>query len=289
MTKYAPYVSSYTVTAPYITPDEYKASPTGVNVSQLVPRGTEEQNLDALKTVIARASSYADQLCRQILAATTDIQSGRYRVQRGAVLRVPMQFSPTIAVNKISIGYAPSAMAEVSDLSNVWIDRKVVTIPIGSVPILPTYGALAPDNRMYCIIEYVNGWANALLSETATAGSSIITVDNPVGMTEGVQLTIFDAGKSEVVYVDSVVGNVVTLTAPLAHTHLAEVNVSAFPDAIKQAVVLLTSYLIKTRGGQAMVMASIAANPTRATVAENGANDELAIATDLLAQYLRTV
>ena len=289
MTVYSPSISSYTVTSPYITPAEYLASPTGVNVSQLVPRGTEDQNADALKTVIIRASSYADQICRQVLAATRDIESGRYRLQRGGVLRIPATFSPVIAVEQITVGFAPSSMATVTDMSNVWVDRKVVTTPIGTLPLVPTYGALAPDGRVYATMTYINGWANGLLTSAASTGNTTLIVDNPLGMAPGVQLTIFDSGKTEVIYVQSVSGNTITLTTPLVYDHAVGVNVSAFPDAIKQAIVLLTSALIKTRGSEAIVMSQIRATPSQTVAIEGGGIEEIAMAKELLSQYVRTV
>lgn len=289
MTVYAPNVSSYTSHAPYITPAEFMASPTGVNVSQLVPRGTASQNDDALRTVIARASSYADTFCKQVLSSTVDIESGRYRIQRTGVMVIPMRNSPVVAVNSIKIGYSPSSMTEISDMGNVWIDRKVVQFPVNSLPLMPVFGGTSPDGKVYSIISYVNGYANAELSAPIVAGDLTATVSNPLGMYTGVELTVYDPGNTETLIVESFSGNTITFTSPATQAHEVGNNISSLPDSIKQAVVLLTASLIKTRGSEAIVMAQMRSQANQATSIEGGGSEEISIAKELLLPYVRTV
>lgn len=289
MTVISPTYSSYSSHAPYITPAEYMASPTGVNVSQLVPRGTEAQNDDALATMIARASAYADAFCKQVLSATKEVTAGRYRVQRSGLMRIPVTYSPIVAVESVAIGYSPSAMVPLTDMSNVWVDRKVVTFPIGSTPILPVFGATAPDGKAYVIVDYVNGFANTLLSAPVAAGATSITVDSIVGIYAGLELTIYDPGATETRVVSAVSGNTVTFNSPVLFSHETGNNVSALPDSIKQAVVLLTSALIKTRGSEAIVMNSMRAIPNQTTSSEAAGYHEITLAKELLAPYVRVV
>lgn len=289
MGAFAPYVSSYTLTTPYITADEFMASPTGVNVSQLVPRGTEEQNRHALNTVIQRASSYADMFCKQVLAATTDITSGRYRIQRTGVVRVATRFSPIVEVTSISLGFTPSSMTALTNFSNVWIDRKVVTFPIETMQLLPGYSTFYGDGRVYCSVGYVNGYANTLTTGAWSAGVTSATVASTLGMYPGVELTIYDTGAVETVFVQSVSGNTVTFTSPLLYAHDAGTNISALPAAVKQAVVLLTSALIKTRGSEAIVMQQLRQQPGTTTPIEGGGMQEIALAKEMLLPFVRTM
>lgn len=289
MTVYPPNVSTYASRIPYITPAEFEASPTGVNVSQLVPRGTPEQNADALKVVIERASGYADSYCRQVLAATTDIQSGRYRIQRTGFLRIPTDRSPIIAVNSLKVGFSPSSLSTFTDMSDVWIDRKVVTFPIQTVRMQPLVNALYSDGRAYAVMEYVNGYANTLTTAASSAGGTTLTVDSVLGIVAGMDITIYDPGYTEMVTVTSVAGSVVTLSAPLAYAHGVGVSVSALPPAVKQAVVLLTSSLIKTRGSEAIVMNSMRAMPTSTVDSESGGTAESNLAKELLLPFVRSV
>lgn len=290
MTVFAPYATSYTASTPYITAAEYMAAPTGVNVSQLVPRGTLEQNMDALESMIARGSSFVDQICNQVLCATIDVQSGTYRIQSGGMLRVPTTFSPIIAVNSIRVGVSPSTMSEINNMNEVWIDRKVVSFPIDTFRLLPTYTSAVSNSRPYVEIEYINGWANTLTTSASAAGDQSVQLKDPFAMTTGTQLYFSDPGKSEDVVVESIVGNTVTFTAPLKFAHDANVSVSALPHAVKQAAILCTSALIKTRGSEATIMASMAApHPNRTSGSEDGGMQEIAIARQLLKQFIRTV
>jgi hypothetical protein len=289
VTVYAPNITSYTSRIPYITSAEYKASATGVNVSQLVPRGTPEENADALEIAIRRASSFVDTHCRQVLAATSDIQSGRYRINRSGFVQIPTDYSPIIAVNSIELGFAPSAMSTFTDMTNLWIDRKVVTVPLQTVQLLPLFSAMYSDGRVYAKLNYVNGYACTLTDTTSVAGASSLVLDSMLGVQPGVQLTIYDPGRSEVVYVQSVSGNTVTLSAPMTYAHGTGVSVSSLPAAVKQATVLLTSALIKTRGSEAIVMNSMSAPPSRTTATEDGGMQEIALARELLKPFARVV
>lgn len=289
MTVYAPNITSYTSRIPYITAEEYKASATGVNVSQLVPRGTPEQNADALDVAIARASSYVDIYCRQVLAATTDIQSGRYRIQRNGYLRIPTDYSPIIAVDSISVGFSPTSMSNFTDMSNIWIDRKTVTIPMQTIQLLPFFSAMYADGRAYAIMQYTNGYACTLTEATSSAGATSITVDSALGIHAGVQLTIYDPSKTEVRIVASVAGKVVTFTEALTYAHGVGVSVSALPAAVKQATVLLTSTLIKTRGSDAIVLNSMSSQPSQKVASEDGGTADSKMAFDLLKPFVRVV
>jgi hypothetical protein len=288
VTVYAPYVNTYASRTPYITPDEYKASPTGVNVSQLVPRGTPEQNDDALVVAISRASSYVDIHCRQVLAATLDTQSGRYRVQRGGFMRIPADNAPVVAVDSVKFGFVPSNLTTITDLSNIWIDRKVVTVPIPSVRTNNAFSTLAWDGRVYAVMTYVNGYANTLISANTAIGDTTITVDSTLGIIAGMELTIYDPGSTEVVTITNVAGNVLTVSAPMSYAHEIGDSISALPSAIKQAVVLLTSAIIKTRGSEAIVMNTMS-QPTVRAKGEAGMKEEITMAKELLVPFVRPV
>lgn len=290
MTVFAPYVPSYTASTPYITTAEYMASPTGVNVSQLVPRGTQDENMDALATMISRGSSFVDQICNQVLCATIDVHSGKYRIQSGGIIQVPVTFSPIVAVNSVKVGTSPSSMAPITNMQDVWIDRKVVTFPINTVQLLPTYTSSTSNMRPYVEVEYVNGWANTVTSSDSVAGADYVVVDAPIAMNIGMQLYFSDPGKSEDVIVENIVDNKVYFTKPLQFDHNKGTSLSALPHAVKQAAILCTSALIKTRGSEATVMASMGApRPTKTASSEDGGMQEVAIARQLLKQFIRTV
>lgn len=138
-------------------------------------------------------------------------------------------------------------------------------------------------------MTYTNGWAAATLASTATATTSMLTlVPQPLqstvqGFLPGVQLEIQDA-TPEIVTVLSVASNVITLTAPLAHTHAADVMVAP-PDfsAVQQATILYTSYLVKSKG-----LGALALHDNEFRPGQHSGGDESLIqdAVDLLSDFI---
>lgn len=285
MTVTSPIVSTYSSRIPYLTPQEYIASPTGVDTGNLVPTGTTQQNADALVQTIARASNWVDTECRKVLAATLDTQAGRYRVRADGTIRVALDFTPILQITSVQAGLTPSTMATITDLSNAWIDRKVATIPLWGLSVAPG-NPYASSDRMFAVVQYVNGYANCLLTAVAPANTTTLTVDSALGIVAGQQLTIYDPGSTEAVTVATVTGNTITLTSPTVSAHLANVAVSALPPAIKQATVLLTSALIKTRGDDAIVMQEVGQGTEHQQMDASGSED-VTVALELLAPYRR--
>src|ERR1700722_20112064 len=125
-----PAVTTYASRSPYITAQEYLDSPTAVDTSTLVVGQPAAESAQLIVT-IARASSLADTFCQQVLAATQDIQAGRYAIRhRDGIVRVPLDRTPILEVNAVTWGWTPSGMVALTDLSNVWIGKKVVDIPL---------------------------------------------------------------------------------------------------------------------------------------------------------------
>ena len=65
--------TTHQFSTPYLTLTEFKNAPTAVDISNLVWNSTDQAVQDAeLNNVIARASSWVDTYCNQVLAATTE-------------------------------------------------------------------------------------------------------------------------------------------------------------------------------------------------------------------------
>jgi hypothetical protein len=106
-------------------------------------------------------------------------------------------------------------------------------------------------------------------------------------------LAIYDttSGHSETVTVASTYvpgAAVVTLAAALQFAHVAGTAVSALPPAVRQAVVSLTSALIKRRGGESIVLSAIQEEPSRKTIGEPGMTADEEHAYRILAPFRRT-
>lgn len=286
----APYVATYANRVPYITVDEFLNAPTGVDTSQIKPGSTPTENRAALAQLILRASSEADLIARQVLAATTDVQVGQYRVRSNGTIRVPVDYTPLVAVTGVKIGTTASNLAALTDLSGLWLQRKVASIPVYGPSFTrqidnPT--ASADVGKVYAQVTYVNGFANTALAAPTLVGATSITPTDPTGICPGLQLTIYDATAAswETVTVAASYAYgaaTVPLASPLQFAHASGTAVSAFPGDVKQAVIHLTTFLIKTRGAEAIAVDGFGSEPGHTVSAEAGGIEEYDWAVDLL-------
>ncbi|WP_284984294.1 hypothetical protein [Arthrobacter sp. efr-133-TYG-118] len=286
----APNVATYASRSIYVTPSEFRNAPTGVDVSQLIPGDSNQTHqAAALVMQLQRASAVADRICRKVLGATLDTQAGYYRVQNvdgvGPALKVPLDFTPIIAVCGASAGPTPSSMAAVTDLSNVWIGKKAVTIPVG---------ASRCAGKQYATVSYLNGWANTTLQAAAVPAAVSITVTTALGIMPGQQLTLLNTSNSEIVTVDpayipsnTATNVLIPVTTPIVGTYAAGDTVTNMPGEIKQAVILIAKSLILTRGSDAIEIASTNAQPTHMSGVEPAVASDLEFAEFLLSDYIR--
>lgn len=287
----APYVPSYASRKSYITVDDFLAAPTGTDTTQLLPGQGVDANKVALAGVIERASSVANTFCRKVLAATTDIQSGIYRMYRDGTIRVPVDNTPIVMVTGVSFGWAPQSLSALTDLSGLWISEKVVQVPIMTAPV-----AVAPQvmlrsySQVYSVLTYVNGWFHSNLPAATLVGATSVSPADVLGLVAGMPFTVYDGANTEIAQVASsyVVGATsVPLVSPLTRAHPAGVTASALPPDIRQATISLTSALIKRRGGEAIVLQAMRGQPQRKTLGEPGIGSDEQMAARLLKPYAR--
>lgn len=261
----APTVPTYASYTPYITGQDFLNEPTGVDVSQLIPQGSSLTEEAALARLCANASSEADRITQKTLAATLDVESDLYRVQRDGTIHVPLPFGPVISVNAVSIGFSANTMTTMSDLSGVKIIRNVARIPVPTAPPLnysfsPNPAAYAPHGWIYADVTYVNGWAHSLLTAPTLVGATSITPGNVLGFVPNLPFTAYDGQSTEGARVSPsyVLGSAtVPLAAGLLNAHGVGVTVSALPPVARLAVVTLAKWLAKTKGSKAIVMPTV--------------------------------
>lgn len=292
----APYVATYATRQPYITVDEFLNAPTGVDPSQIKVGASSTENRAALAQQILRASGAADTICQQVLGATTDVQSGQYRVTPNGTIKVPVDYTPLVAVTAVKVGLLANSLATLTDLSGVWPSRKVAEIPVDAANYTvfsDTPAAQARRGRVYAVVTYVNGYANTTLAANALAAATSVTVADGTGIVPGLPLRLYDATADlwEPVTVAStyVFGSTtVPLTSGLVNAHSAGTAISALPPAIKQAVIHLTTFYIKTRGAEAIAMEDFGGEPSHSVSAEAGGIEEYDWALELLEPHKRT-
>lgn len=261
----APIAPSYATYTPYITAADFLAEPTGVDTSQLIPAGSNLTEAAALARLVANASSEADRICQKVLAATLDVESRTYRVQREGTIHVPLPFGPVISVNNVVTGFTANTMTALSDLSGTRFEGNVAIIPVPCASPLgfrfsPNPAAYARSGRIFADVTYVNGWAHSTLSAATLANAQSITPKSVVGFVPGLPFTLYDGVNTESAQVapSYVVGAAtVPLVSPLVNAHAAGITVSALPPFVRQSVIALAKWLAKTKGTKAIVMPSI--------------------------------
>ena len=279
---------------PYLTIAEFKQAPTAIDVDDLVGGGTSAINDQELANVIARASSWMDSYCGQVLSSTTDTEASRGRISRQGFLTIHPRFSPVTEVVSMSYGPLPNLMTAI-DVSTLWIESQSVVFPIQgfstafSGPIQFS-GNYSTTQEQFITMTYVNGYANTLLSASVAASVSTLPVTDLAGFTPSHQFVIYDGASTEVLTVASSfvatsgAGNL-PLTAATAYTHAKGISVSALPPAVKQAAIYITAAILKARGNASLVMTSL--NPSQVQMANPSAANDLEAAWDLLKPFRR--
>lgn len=286
----APYAGTYAGAVRYVTVDEFLAEPTGVDVSQLAPRRGPAEQKAALGRLLDRASGVTDNYCNQTLAATLEVESGRYRLGRDGYFRVPCASTPIVEVRGVTVGLTPDAMTALSSLTGTWIDRKVVSVPYGGA-YSGQYSALTGSNRWFVALSYVAGFPCTTTASSTTAGTTSLPVASTLAIYPGMALTIADGASTETVTVApaGVVGSAVQLTAATQYDHAAGVAVDALPGSVKQAVIQIAAGLVRARGNGAVVLASLNGQPSQKAAGQDGKVIDLTEAAAMLQPFQRVI
>lgn len=282
---------------PYLTIAEYKQAPTAIDYNNLVSNSTDPAVQDAeLANVIARASSWMDTFCNQVLAATVETEQQRARMGNDGYLKVHPNYWPIIALNSFSYGANPNQLVSYSDLSQAWIEAQSIVIPwsVGnmnwsSAGPLNLGMAGSPRGTVFCRYTYVNGYTNTLLNTNSLAGASSITVKDATGIIPNSKLTIYDGLNTEVVTVASTYtpgATAVTLSVNAVNAHTSGVAVSALPPAIKEAAILATTAFLKVRGDSSLTM-SVTNTVSNSVPGSQFTSDDLSLAQELLLPFRR--
>ena len=257
---------------PYLQLAEFKAAPTALDYSNLVAGGTQAQQDAELTNAITRASSWIDQYCNQIIGATLDVEQQRVRVRPDGTIRFHPKYFPVVALQAFSYGFVPNQMTVVPDVSSAWIEEQEIIFPYAQInSTMSSQGPLgfgAPSSsRAEAFIKYtyINGYANTIIANNASAGATSITVAEGTGIIAGEMLNVYDGSSSERVVVDasySFGSTTVPLAAPLTYAHTAGVSIANLPAAVKEAAILITSAYLKIRGDASLTMGVTNAVPS---------------------------
>lgn len=251
---------------PYITKEEFLASPTWLDSQDLIPGGAGEQQAAELNNTLMKASGWANRIAEQTLAGHVVIESDRYAVDpvTGLIYIVPLN-NPVRNVQALAYGSDFQNLSLMTiTATNPWIERQESLIVsqyngganLSSLQFGPPVQVGA--DFAYVQFKYVAGYCSTTLASPASTGDTEITVADTTGLVAaqtggllgtipGSVARIWDPGLEEAVTVADnwVVGtNPVLLASPLQHNHAAGAGVSEMPPELHTAITALTVALL---------------------------------------------
>ena len=288
--------TTHQFSTPYLTLDEFKNAPTAIDIDNLVFNSQDPDVQDAeLNNVIARASSWIDTYCNQVLAATTEQEQQRTRISADGTIRLHPRYNPVIALTAFQYGNPSTDLQTIPDCSQAWIEDQVIIVPYANLSLTySSQGALqfgfptSPRVETYIRYTYIAGYANTTIA-SATATQSSLTVAAGTGIVAGQMMKIYDGMSSENVIVASTYtfgSTTVPLVSPLSYSHAAGISISALPPAIKEAAILVTTAFLKVHGDSSMTMA-ISSRAGSSLPGADKLGEEIALAKELLMPYRR--
>jgi len=250
---------------PYLTIAEFKSAPTAIDYNNLVVNSGDPAVQDAeLNNAIARASSWIDTYCNQVLAATLETEQQRTRMRPDGTIVLHPRYNPVVALLSLSYGTYPNQMNTYLDCSQGWIEDTQIVLPytaasgsISSAGPLQFGIPSSPSQLVFCKYQYVAGYTNTVIGANASANATTLTVKDASGITAGMSLQIYDGSSTELVTVaDTYTFNSTTvpLTSGLLYAHNKGISISALPPAIKEAAILATTAFLKVRGDYSLTM-----------------------------------
>jgi hypothetical protein len=243
------------LTQPYVGVAEFRAAPTWLDTDDLIPGGVQAKQDAELANVLLRASSWADNFCELRLGAHTVTEQTRARPDKDGLLYLTPANVPVRTVTALAYGTDFQNLTLLPNMTQTWVEdaRGIIvsmfpfnasyfgTLQFGSTPRV--------DSEVFIQYQYVAGFANTTLTQTANSGTSSLTVADStgfvapastlVGQLNGSVARIWDPSLEEAVSVASTYagGNVLPLQSPLTNTHAAGVVVSELPAEIRQAII----------------------------------------------------
>lgn len=294
-------VTSQPRMTPYISVEMMKAHRRrGVQLDNLVPRGTPVEQDAALAEMIESASVWIDNTILMTLAATYDTVLDQATPDRYGYVKLHPRYRPVVSLTDFWSGPAPSLLVQAGDLSGAAVQPDRVSMPIGGATNWMSdqgplqFGPAASwDDPLWVKYTYVNGFPVTTLTAPAGQGDLALAVADCTGIVPGATwLTVyalqnrfrFLAGAASAA---SGPGTVACPAVPHAIpvTGWSAPMVSALPADVIEAAVLVVRAMVKETGGASAKPAGKHAS----TEDEATAGDDYAEAEAFLHPYLLPV
>ena len=281
----------------YLTIAEYKNAPTAIDYNNLVVGGSAAQQDAELAAVIQRASSWIDIYVNQPLIAQNFTEQSRTRMTQEGYMVISPDYNNVVAINSLSYGPTPTNLTVVgaTALQSCWFEKSQIVFPISQVGL--TYSSQGPlsfgfppssRSKIYASFNYCAGYCNGNI-QTATASSTSFTMIDPIGLTAGTVVTIYDGQYTEQVTISPsyIYGSTtINITSPLKYAHASGVAVGNMPQAVKQAAILVATDFLKVRGDNSLTMA-VTTRATSGPSVQDIIGSDMALAKELLAPFRR--
>lgn len=256
----------------YITPDMFKYhGRRGVEVSNLVPKGSAAEQDAALLAKIEAGSAWCDSIIGPaMMGATYDTVQENVNVSRRGYVSISPRYRPVIGVTSFAIGPSADLLRELPSLDGIDVQEDHFKVPVVGGRLTSSEGPLefggvaAPWDQALVRYTYVNGFAVASLTAAPAQGAVQIEVDDTTGIVAGrTWMTIYALQNRHQFLVTSVstadagglgsgpgtIGCSALQSAIEVSDPLYPPLVSAMPPQAIEAVVLATRAMIKESGG----------------------------------------
>lgn len=239
---------------PFVTVAAFKAHPTYVAVGNLRSGDSSSTDQDKeLLNCLLMGSAMVENFINQPIQAHVQTDYDRARVDKWGRLKHKADHGPVRTVQSISYGTSVSSLTTVTSPPCQVEEGTQVVLEPGTTSYSWTgslqFGTPSAAADLYFQMTYVAGYANAVLTNSPTAGATSITVSNPTGIFPGDTLRIWEPGFEESVVVSSSYtpvntvpfsSGVVTLASALQNNHTAGAGVTGFDADINLATIYMT-------------------------------------------------
>lgn len=308
-----PRLATQVTSIPLVSPSGFRYAPTAISTYALVsPSNTQTaDSLESLAQTLARATAWANEICYHSsegsLAANIVTDADYFKIKPDGTVAIICNYKPIFEVLGIGLGPNPGAMMNLDSSSSsvITVESNIITLPpVGlNYGPAPSFGSWPSYNgKLYIAWQYVSGFPHTALATDVAVGATEIQLQptdllqsEVVGLdsnTVPMQMEIRDNANTETVFVSSINGLVATLSAPLQFSHTVPtapdfIPVTAIPRSIEQAVISLTSILLKLRGMRAMVLPGApGAQPSKEALGRAGMLSDYEVACKLLEPYV---
>ena len=278
---------------PYLTPAQFAAYPTWLDLDNLLPGGAAAAQPDVLADVLLAASAWAVGVCENMPLHAHWVQGENLRTRPSGTGRIYIKPRdiPVRAITALSWGCDPSSMSAVPlPAAGMWIEdgREVSFVPGGGVaqftgPAIQFGSRAAPGQQVYVTWSYVAGFPSATMPGGVSSGASTVTVADPTGILPSDVLRIYDQGSGTAALSEALTvaatytpavptvpatATSIPLAAAAQFTHAPGVGITGMPRRLLQAVYAYAVALLMREDVSAEEPVSAFGPAARATAGE---------------------